>query len=254
MAEERVVVVTGAAGGLGSEIVGLLSDRGVAVLATDLSETALRETAAKRQSRGEIVIHPANITDRAAVDGVIQAAIDRWGRLDALSNNAAIQGAVGPFLSYDDDELWRVMQVNYFSCWLTMKSAIPHMIRFGGGAIVNTGSSLSYRGWKEIPAYVSAKHALAGLTKSVAIELAPINIRVNLLCPSSMDTPMLAPVAKSTGGGDTELGYQRIRDMIPSGRIAPPPEVANVAVYLLLDAPRHLSGIILPVDAAETAG
>jgi NAD(P)-dependent dehydrogenase (short-subunit alcohol dehydrogenase family) len=128
------------------------------------------------------------------------------------------------------------------------------MIRFGGGAIVNTGSSLSYRGWKEVPAYVSAKHALAGLTKSVAIEHAPDNIRVNLLCPSSMDTPMLAPVATSTGGGDTELGYKRIRDMIPSGRIAPPPEVANVAVYLLLDAPRHVSGIILPVDAAETAG
>ena len=97
MAEERVVAVTGAAGGLGSEIVGLLSNSGVAVLATDLSETALRETAAKRQSRGEIVIHQANITDRVAVDGVIQAAIDRWGRLDALSNNAAIQGAVGRF-------------------------------------------------------------------------------------------------------------------------------------------------------------
>jgi NAD(P)-dependent dehydrogenase (short-subunit alcohol dehydrogenase family) len=146
------------------------------------------------------------------------------------------------------------MQANFYSCWLTMKYAIPHMIRSGGGAIVNTGSSLAYRGWKEVPAYVSSKHALLGLTRSVAIEHAANNIRVNLLCPSSMDTPMLAPVATSTGGGDTELGYQRLRDMIPSGRIAPPPEVANVAEYLLLDAPRHLSGIILPVDAAETAG
>lgn len=254
MAEERVVIVTGAAGGLGAEIVGQLSDRGVSVLATDLNETALRETAAKRQSRGEIVALSADVTDRASVDGIIKTTIDRWGRLDALSNNAAIQGAVGPFLSYSDDELWRVMQVNYFSCWLTMKAAIPHMMRFGGGAIVNTGSSLAYRGWKEVPAYVSAKHALAGLTRSVAIEYAPYNIRVNLLSPSSMDTPMLAPVATSTGDGDTELGYQRIRAMIPSGRIAPPPEVANVGVYLLLDAPRHVSGIILPVDAAETAG
>ncbi len=254
MAEEKVVVVTGAAGGLGSEIVGQLSARGALVLATDLNEKALRETAAKRKSRGEIVAYPANITERAAVEGVIQAAIDRWGRIDALCNNAAIQGAVKPFLSYEDDELWRVLQANFFSAWLTMQSAIPHMIRSGGGAIVNTGSSLAYRGWKEVPAYVSSKHALAGLTRSVAIEHAADNIRVNLLSPSSMDTSMLTPVAISTGGGDTELGYQRIRDMIPSGRIAPPPEVANVAVYLLLDAPRHLSGIILPVDAAETAG
>jgi NAD(P)-dependent dehydrogenase (short-subunit alcohol dehydrogenase family) len=254
VAEEKVVIVTGAAGGLGSEVVGQLSARGALVLATDLNEKALRETAAKRKSRGEIVAHPANITERAAVEGVIQAAIDRWGRIDALCNNAAIQGAVKPFLTYEDDELWRVLQANFFSAWLTMKSAIPHMIRSGGGAIVNTGSSLAYRGWKEVPAYVSSKHALAGLTRSVAIEHAANNIRVNLLSPSSMDTSMLTPVATSTGGGDTELGYQRIRDMIPSGRIAPPPEVANVAVYLLLDAPRHLSGIILPVDAAETAG
>jgi len=254
VAEEKVVVVTGAAGGLGSEIVRQLSARGAVVLATDLNEKALRDCAAERKSRGEIVVHPANITDPAAVKGLIQAAIDRWGKLDALSNNAAIQGAVKPFLTYDDDELWRVMQANFYSCWLTMKVAIPHMIRAGGGAIVNTGSSLAYRGWKEVPAYVSSKHALAGLTRSVAIEHASDNIRVNLLSPSSMDTPMLAPVATSTGGGDTELGYKRIRDMIPSGRIAPPPEVANVAVYLLLDAPRHLSGIILPVDAAETAG
>jgi NAD(P)-dependent dehydrogenase (short-subunit alcohol dehydrogenase family) len=254
MADERVVIVTGAAGGLGSEIVEQLSARGVAVLATDLNEKALRESVSKRQSRGEVVAHPANITDRAAVEGVIQAAVDRWGRIDALSNNAGIQGAVKPFLSYEDDELWRVMQANYFSCWLTMKYAIPHMIRSGGGAIVNTGSSLSNRGWKEVPAYVSSKHALLGLTRCVALEYGADNIRANLLCPASMDTALLGPVATSTGGGDTELGYQRLRALSPNGRIAPPEEVANVAVYLLLDAPRHLSGIIVPVDGAETAG
>ena len=175
------------------------------------------------------------------------------GKLDALSNNAAIQGAFRPFLSYEHDELWRVMQANFFSCWLTMKAAIPHMIRTGGGAIVNTGSSLAYRGWKEVPAYVSSKHALAGLTRSLAIEHAIDNIRVNLLSPSSMDTAM-SRVATSTGGGDMELGYKRLRELSPNGRIAPPEEVANVAVYLLLDAPRHLSGIIVPVDGAETAG
>ncbi len=88
----------------------------------------------------------------------------------------------------------------------------------------------------------------------MAIEYAADNIRVNLLCPASMDTPLLGPVATSTGGGDTELGYKRLRELIPNGRIAPPDEVANVAVYLLLDAPRHLSEIIVPVDGAETAG
>ena len=96
MAENKVVIVTGAAGGLGSEIVGQLSARGASVLATDLNEKALRDCAAERKSRGEIVVHPANITDPAAVKGLVQAAVDRWGKLDALSNNAAIQGAVKP--------------------------------------------------------------------------------------------------------------------------------------------------------------
>lgn len=254
MSEERAVIVTGAAGGLGAEIVARLSARGVAVLATDVNESALKEVADKRKSAADIVTHVADITDKDAVQGLVQEALDRFGRIDALSNNAAIQGAVEPFLQYDDDELWRVMRVNYYSAWLTCKQVIPHMAERGGGAIVNTGSSLAYRGWKEVPAYVSAKHALAGLTRCLAIEFAQQNIRVNLLCPSSMDTPMLTPVATSTGDGDTALGYERILAMIPSGRLAPPPEVASVAEFLLLDAPRHLSGVTLPVDAAETAG
>ena len=255
MAEEKVVVVTGAAGGLGSEIVGQLSARGAAVLATDLSEKALRACAAERKSRGEIGVHPADLSDPADVKGLIQAATDRWGKLDALSNNAGDPGRrEAIFETMKHEELWRVMQANFYSCWLTMKYAIPLMVRGGGGAIVNTGSSLSNRGWKEVPAYVSSKHALLGLTRCAAIEHGADNIRVNLLCPASMDTPLLAPVATSTGGGDTELGYKRIRELSPNGRIAPPEEVANVAVYLLLDAPRHLSGIIVPVDAAETAG
>lgn len=254
MSAERAVIVTGAAGGLGAEIVARLSARGVSVLATDIKERALKECATQRKTVGDIAVRAADITDAEAVRGVVHDALDRFGRIDALSNNAAIQGAVQPFLDYDEDELWRVMRANYFSAWLTMKQVIPQMIKQGGGAIVNTGSSLAYRGWKEVPAYVSAKHALAGLTRCLAIEYARQNIRVNLLCPSSMDTPMLAPVATSTGDGDTALGYERILAMIPSGRLAPPPEVADVAEYLLLDAPRHLSGVTLPVDAAETAG
>jgi NAD(P)-dependent dehydrogenase (short-subunit alcohol dehydrogenase family) len=239
VAEAKVAIVTGAAGGLGAEIAAQLSARGANVLATDLNEKALRDCAAKRKSRGEIVSHPADITKPDAVKGLIQAAIDRWGK---------------PFVNYEDEELWRVMQANFYSCWLTMKYAIPYMVRGGGGAIVNTGSSLSNRGWKEVSSYVSSKHALLGLTRCVALEHGADNIRANLLCPASMDTPLLGPVAKSVGDGDIELGYKRLNALSPNGRIAPPDEVANVAVYLLLDAPRHLSGIIVPVDGAETAG
>jgi NAD(P)-dependent dehydrogenase (short-subunit alcohol dehydrogenase family) len=253
MPEERVVIATGAAGGLGSRAVTQLSERGVRVLAADLNADGLEAVAAEA-TEGEIVAHPADVTKDEDVRGLVAAALDRGGRLDAIFNNAAIQGHVGPFIEYDDEELWRIMRVNLYAAWLGMKHAIPVFIERGGGAIVNTGSSLAFRGWKDVPAYVASKHAVAGLTRSIAIEYGAHNIRANLLCPSSMDTEMLVGVARDVGGGDLEAGYATLRGLSPNGRIAPPDEVAQTAVWLLLDAPAHVSGILLPVDGAENAG
>ena len=254
MAEERVVVVNGAAGGLGSHAVEQLSARGVCVVAVDLDAGRLEGLKGRAQTDGEIVTFAGDVTDEGAVRSFIELGQKTWGRLDGIYNNAAIQGLVGPFVDYPEEELWRVMRANFLSAWLGMKHAIPVFRRAGGGRIVNTGSSLAYRGWPEVPAYVSSKHALAGLTRTVAIEYAKDNIQANLLCPSSMATPMLDTVAANLAGGDLEEGLRQIAAMIPSGRIAPPDEVAAIAVWLLLDAPRHLSGVTLPVDAAETAG
>lgn len=254
MNEERVVVVTGAAGGLGSQVLARLSRRGARVVAVDLDEERLRHVTEEHGDDGVVEPVAGDVTDEESVRTFIQHAAKKWGRLDAIFNNAAIQGLVGPFLEYPEDELWKVMRTNFFSAWLGMKHAIPYLKAAGGGVILNTGSSLAYRGWKEVPAYVSAKHALAGLTRAIAIEHAPDNIRANLLCPSSMDTPMLDTVAANLAGGNLEQGQRKIREMIPSGRIAPPGEVADVALWMLLDAPPHVSGVLLPVDAAETAG
>ncbi len=254
MAEERVVIATGAAGGLGSRAVAQLSARGVRVIAVDLNAEGLEKVAGSANGGGEIVPHPADVTNEDDVKGFIKAAIDRYGRLDAIFNNAAIQGAVKPFLEYEDEELWRIMRVNLYAAWLGMKHSLPHFIEKGGGVIVNTGSSLAFRGWKDVPAYVASKHALAGLTRSIAIEYGYANVRCNLLCPSSMDTTMLYEVAKDVGGGDADAGYATLNNASPNGHIAPPEDVAAVGVWMLLDAPPHLSGVTLPVDGAENAG
>lgn len=253
MSEERVVIVTGAAGGLGSRAATKLSARGARVLAVDLNADGLEEVAG-RATHGEIVAHAADVTSDDDVRGFVAAAVDRWGRLDAIFNNAAIQGSVRPFLEYSDDEMWQIMRVNFHAAWLGMKHALPVFIENGGGVIVNTGSSLAFRGWKNVPAYVSSKHAVAGLTRSIAIEYGAHNVRANLLCPSSMDTQMLYEVAKDVGDGDADAGYRTLNSFSPNGHIAPPGDVADVAVWLLLDAPPHLSGVTLPVDGAENAG
>jgi NAD(P)-dependent dehydrogenase (short-subunit alcohol dehydrogenase family) len=253
MSEERVVIVTGAAGGLGSQAVAQLSARGVRVLAVDINAEGLEPVVAAADG-GEVVAHAADVTQDEDVRGFISAATDRWGRLDAIFNNAAIQGDVKPFIEYSDDELWRIMRVNLYAAWLGMKHTLPIFMANGGGVIVNTGSSLAFRGWKDVPAYVASKHAVAGLTRSIAIEYGAHNVRANLLCPSSMDTVMLYEVAKDVGEGDADAGYATLRKASPNGRIAPPDEVAQTAVWLLLDAPPHVSGVTLPVDGAENAG
>ena len=254
MAEERVVIATGAAGGLGSKAVEQLSARGVRVIAVDLNADGLEEVAARANGGGEIIAHAADVTNEDDVKGFVKAAVDRYGRLDAIFNNAAIQGPVRPFLEYDDEDLWKIMRVNLYAAWLGMKHAIPVFQEHGGGVIVNTGSSLAFRGWKDVPAYVASKHALAGLTRSIAIEHGSDNIRCSLLCPSSMDTQMLYDVAKDVGDGDADAGYETLNSLSPNGHIAPPEDVAAVGVWMLLDAPPHLSGVTLPVDGAENAG
>ena len=253
MAEERVVILTGAAGGLGSQVLARLSARGARVVAVDVDGPALEKARDAADGGDRIVTFVGDVTDTDSVRSFVDLASSQWGRLDALHNNAAIQGLVGPFVDYPEEELWRVMRANFLSAWLGMQHAIPVLKQGGGGVILNTGSTLAFRAWREVPAYVASKHALAGLTRTIALEYAKDNIRANLLCPSAMDTPMLRATAANAADGDLEEGLRIMAEMSPNGRLASPEEVADVAVWLLLDAPAHISGAMLPVDAAETA-
>ncbi|MEI7626069.1 MAG: SDR family oxidoreductase [Actinomycetota bacterium] len=251
--DSRVVLVTGAAGNLGAHAVRGISDRGVRVAAVDLHSASPEESAAQGQ-RGEVFSLDADLTSEAAVREVVESILDRFGRVDAIVNTAGIQGATGSFHEYDEAELWRVMQVNFFSVWIAMQVVIPLFIKDGGGAIVNVASSLGYRGWPEVPAYVASKHAVVGLTKSVALEYADRGIRANCLCPSGMaGTRLFLDVAASVGNGDEAAGEAEILTKVPRGKMSGPDEVAEVAVWLALDAPEALSGVVLPVDGAETA-
>lgn len=250
--EERVVVLTGAAGGLGSHVLARLSARGARVVAVDLDGPGLESAKTAAGGSDRVVTFVGDVTDSDSVRSFVKLAEAEWGRLDAIHNNAAIQGLVGPFVDYPEEELWRVMRTNFLSAWLGMQHAIPILKRGGGGVILNTGSTLAFRAWREVPAYVASKHALAGLTKTVALEYAKDNIRANLLCPSAMETPMLNATAANMADGDVEAGLRMMREMSPSGRLAQPKDVADIAVWLLLDAPAHMSGATVSVDAAET--
>ena len=198
--------------------------------------------------------HPADVTDAAAVEGFVRAAVERFGRLDAIFNNAAIEGRIAPITEYPDEEFERVMRVNVRSVWLGMKHALPVLAEAGGGSIVNTASTGGLMGWPEISPYVGSKHAVVGLTRAVALETVGRGIRVNCLCPGPMDTRMIWSIGEAIAPGDRVEQQRMLEATIPLGRLGRPEEVASLATYLLLDCPEYLTGAVLPVDGAQTTG
>jgi NAD(P)-dependent dehydrogenase (short-subunit alcohol dehydrogenase family) len=243
------VIVTGGAGGLGSATVEALAARGADVLAVDLDAEGLGRL------RGDSVVpHPADVTDADAVEGFVRAAFERFGRLDAIFNNAAIEGRIAPITEYPDEEFERVMRVNVRSVWLGMKHALPVLARGGGGSIVNTASTGGLMGWPEISPYVGSKHAVVGLTRAVALETVGRGIRVNCLCPGPMDTRMIWSIGEAIAPGDRVEQQRVLEATIPLGRLGRPEEVASLATFLLLDCPEYLTGAVLPVDGAQTTG
>jgi NAD(P)-dependent dehydrogenase (short-subunit alcohol dehydrogenase family) len=152
-----------------------------------------------------------------------------------------------------DDNYDAIMQANVRSTWLCLRLGIPVMVAGGGGSIVTIGSVASLRGNPTLAAYAASKHAVHGLTQSVALEYATRGIRANCVCPGAMDTPMVRAMFKIRGNGDPSKGLAETLSKIPAGRMAFAEEMVGTSVWLLLDAPAHLSGQAIAVDGARTA-
>jgi len=248
------VVVTGAAGGMGAAAVSLLLARSVNVLAVDRDEARLRALAKKWQAGpGEVETRVADVGDANDVEAFIGRAVERWGGLDGLFNIAGILGEFAFIADSSNEGFDEVIRVNTKSVWLGMKYALPHLIARGGGAIVSTGSYLAWHACELLGPYNASKHALVGLTKTAALEYSSHNIRVNLVCPGSMDTQMNIDTAAGLYPGDPEAGLRQLAANTATGRFADPAEVAAVGVFALLDAPMQMTGALIPVDGGASA-
>lgn len=255
MAEaQKNVIVTGASGGMGAAVVRLLAARGANVVAVDREREKLgrlKEELSGAPGAVEPVV--ADVGSAADVQGFVKLAVDRFGGLDGIFNIAAILGEFAPIAESTNEGFDEVMRVNTKSVWLGMKYAIPALIARGGGAIVNTGSYLAWHGCELLGPYNASKHALVGLTKTAAIEYGPHNIRVNIICPGSMDTPMNDDTAAGFNPKDPQAGLRALAANTVTGRVSKPEEVAAVGVFLLLDAPIQMTGAIVPVDGGYSA-
>ncbi|MEI7626071.1 MAG: SDR family oxidoreductase [Actinomycetota bacterium] len=247
----RGFVVLGAAGALGTEVVSELLRQDVAVLAFDQDQSGLaRQVEVHAASRERLAVASGDAAEPADLNGAFEVAVKSFGRVDGVFNITGIQGDLTDIRDTTIAIFESVMRANVRTAWLGTQIGIRYLLAGSGGSIVNTGSILSHQGEARMAAYCASKHAVLGLTRAAAVEYADRGVRVNMLSPGGMNTTMLRRLAETqTDAGQPDTTTARI----PAGCLAEPREVARVGAWLLLDAPDHLTGAIIPVDGARSA-
>jgi len=245
----KVALVTGAGSGIGLATAKAFGEAGASVVLADRREDAVRAAAeGLSASGGKALAVRCDVTDDTQVASMIDRTVSAFGRLDAAFNNAGVIQRRVDTAEISGDEWDRVMAINLRGVWSCMKYELPQMLRNGGGAIVNCSSIGGVIGVPGLAAYHAAKHGVIGLTKTAALEYATRKIRINAVCPGTINTPM----AESLTGGDPKILAEFLKDE-PIGRIAEPEEVAAAVLWLCSPGASYVVGHALLVDGGYTA-
>jgi NAD(P)-dependent dehydrogenase (short-subunit alcohol dehydrogenase family) len=259
--EGKTAVITGGAGVIGMAAGKLFAQEGAQVLLVDLDKNAL-EQAVQNIGSGRVSHAVADVSQPEQVQAYVNTAVERYGGIDVFLNNAGIEGSVLPIVEYPVDIFDRVIAVNVRGVWLGLKYVIPIMALRGAGSIVISSSVAGVTGSSGISAYNCSKHAVIGIMRSVAIECAPLNIRVNTINPSPVESRMMRSLE---GGYDVMLkavqpdvehpsGKELVLAGMPMGRYATPEEVARMMLFLSSDESSFCTGGVYMVDGGTTCG
>jgi NAD(P)-dependent dehydrogenase (short-subunit alcohol dehydrogenase family) len=245
---KQVVLITGASSGIGKATALAFAKAGYEVALADRDESAGERVAGEIAHRGgKSLFVTCDVASEEDVAALVARTVDHFGQLDVAFNNAGIEGEQAPTADCPVENWDRVMAVNLRGLWLCMRAEIPHMLKGGGGAIVNCASVAGLVGLAGIPAYVAAKHGVVGLTRAAALDYATRGIRVNAVCPGAIHTPMLDRFMGEDSGRAQILAAE------PVGRIGKPEEVASAVLWLCSDGAAFTTGQALAVDGGWTA-
>jgi NAD(P)-dependent dehydrogenase (short-subunit alcohol dehydrogenase family) len=247
---DRIGIVTGAGSGIGREVVRLAADHGAHVVGIDIDADGLSATAGLVTGTGDFTQQTCDVTDP---DSVADALTDvlAGGRIDFLVNCAGTEGPVARFLDTSPDDLEHVLRVNVRGTFVMMQAAAPTMIAAQRGSIVNIASIAALGGFAFMSAYAASKHAILGLTRVAVAEFAPANVRVNAVCPGSIDTGMHTRAERSAA--DPVAFRTAEEQAVPQGRLGTAQEVAEVVRFLLTDRSPYVNGAAITVDGGWTA-
>jgi NAD(P)-dependent dehydrogenase (short-subunit alcohol dehydrogenase family) len=241
----KVAIVTGGGSGLGRACAHALGRAGASVLVADVDAGGGAETVAGME--GAAAFLQVDVTEQDEVAGMVEGAVERFGRLDIAVNNAGMTGVSAPTADYTLDDWNRAIALNLTGVFLCLKHEIPAMIASGdGGAIVNMASGAGLVGFAGLPAYVASKHGVVGLTRAAALEYVKAGIRVNAVCPGSTRTPML----EGFMGGNPDI-ERAMTAGVPLGRLGRPEEIAEAVVWLCSDAASFVVGHAMAVDGGS---
>lgn len=246
--KNKIVLVTGAASGIGKATALAFAGRGATVIAADIQEDGGANLETKSKMGGRVIYRTCDVGEVAAVRQLMEFIERDYGRLDAAFNNAGVEGAQGPTGESTEDNWNRVININLRGIWACMRYEIPLMLKGEGGSIVNCASIAGLVGFPGIPAYVASKHGVIGLTKTAALEYAQQAIRVNAVCPGVIETPM---IERFTQGDETAAKNLSLAE--PVGRMGKPSEVADAVLWLCSDKAGFVTGHALAVDGGWVA-
>lgn len=245
--QNKVAIVTGGSFGIGRATAIAFAKEGAKVVIADIVEDNTTLTAIQSVG-GEAMFIACEVSSEASVQAMVEKTITKYGRLDYAFNNAGVEGLSASTHECTADNWSKTIDINLKGVWLCMKYEIPHLLKQGKGAIVNNASIAGLVGFPNIPAYVASKHGVIGLTKNAALEYAKLGIRVNVVCPGVIRTPMIDRFT----GKNKEVEKQ-FETMEPVGRLGEPEEVAAAVTWLCSDASSFVTGHSLTVDGGWVA-
>ena len=251
--EGKTAIITGATGGIGEATAKRFLDEGASVMLVGRSADKLNETRGRLAGFGNVAVSVADAADEAATKAAVEATVETFGGVDILVANAGTEGNFAPIESLQLDEFESVLRTNVIGVWLSMKYCVEPMKRRGGGSIMAISSIAGMIGSPTMAPYIASKHAVFGLVKTAALELAPFNVRVNAIGPGPIDNRMIRSLESQFSPDDIAAGREFILSLVPMKRYGTNEEVANLALFLGSDESSYCTGGIHMIDGGFIA-